>query len=121
MLQWASFCYDWARSDPRIVGLNPWHWSGTPGAGEFQPGMAEMPAVLAAVSSLCPTTYCLATWYCSGLSAASAKLGACLCRSHNLEQYQKIGKEIVSGRQADIDFSRFGLAEHEYTQWIQGY
>jgi hypothetical protein len=49
MLHWAAFSYDWARSDPRIVGLNPWHWSGTPGAGEFQPGLAEMPAVLDAV------------------------------------------------------------------------
>jgi len=66
MLQWASFCYDWARSDPRIVGLNPWHWAGTPGAGRFQPGLAEMPAVL--------------------------------------DAYQKIGKEIVGGRQADIAF-----------------
>ena len=24
MLQWAKGSYDWARSDPRIVGLNPW-------------------------------------------------------------------------------------------------
>ena len=26
LLQWAATCYDWARTDPRVVGLNPWHW-----------------------------------------------------------------------------------------------
>ena len=50
----AKGSYDWARSDRRIVGLNPWHYNaGTatganrPG-GPFEPGLAGMPAVLAA-------------------------------------------------------------------------
>ena len=49
MLHWASFTYEWARRDSRIVGLNPWHWTGAPGSGRFEPGLAEMPAVLDAV------------------------------------------------------------------------
>lgn len=101
MVQWAAFCYEWARTDPRLIGLNPWHWSGTPGAGQFQPGLAEMPAVLAAVSDLAKltTSVGLIVW-----CPAAAKLCACSCPVCFHEQYQKIGREIVSGRQADIDF-----------------
>ena len=77
MLQWAKGSYDWARSDPMIVGLNPWHFNvdspaGPSGlGGPFEPGLAGMPALLAA--------------------------------------YKAIGKEIVSERQGDIDFTQFGL------------
>jgi hypothetical protein len=77
MLQWAKGSYDWARSDPRIVGLNPWHYTTrSAGPGPFEPGLSGMPAVFAA--------------------------------------YKAIGKEIVSGRQGDIDFTQFGLYD-EYT------
>jgi hypothetical protein len=63
MLQWAQGAYDWARTDERIVGLNPWHYtSGDP--ARFQPGLNGMPAVL--------------------------------------EAYQKIGQEIISGKQRDL-------------------
>lgn len=72
MLQWAKGSYDWARSDPRVVGLNPWHYNvDSAVGGPFEPGLVGMPAVLAA--------------------------------------YKAIGKEIVSGRQGDIDFRQFGL------------
>ena len=76
MLQWAQGSYDWARSEPRLVGLNPWHFTtmGPPAGGLFEPGMAGMPAVLAA--------------------------------------YQAIGEEIISGRQANIDFAQFGLINY---------
>jgi hypothetical protein len=76
MLQWAKGSYDWARSDPRIVGLNPWHYTQRGSPGPFEPGLSGMPAVFAA--------------------------------------YKAIGKEIVSGRQGDIDFTQFGLYD-EYT------
>ncbi len=26
MLEWATGAFAWAQADPRIVGLNPWHW-----------------------------------------------------------------------------------------------
>lgn len=51
MLQWAEGSYNWARSDPRIVGLNPWHYTGASG-GPFQPGLVNMPAVLAAYKAI---------------------------------------------------------------------
>ena len=63
MLQWAQGSYDWARQDTRLVGLNPWHYTGTT-PGFFEPGLVGLPAVLSA--------------------------------------YRAIGKEIVSGRQADL-------------------
>ena len=71
LLQWAAACYDWARTDPRVVGLNPWHWD-TRSATDpmFEPGLEGMPHLLAA--------------------------------------YEAIGKEIVGGTLADIDFNRFG-------------
>lgn len=44
MLQWARDSYEWARTDPHLIGLNPWHWnSGAP--GRFEPGMSGLPAV----------------------------------------------------------------------------
>ena len=58
MLQWAKGSYDWARSDPRIVGLNPWHYNTDTAAGAkrpggpFEPGLAGMPAVLAAYKAI---------------------------------------------------------------------
>jgi hypothetical protein len=48
MLQWAQGAYDWARADPRLVGLNPWHYTSSGKPGRFQPGLDGMPAVLAA-------------------------------------------------------------------------
>ncbi len=46
MLAWAREAYDWARSDARIVGLAPWHYSTYAPGQDFNPGMADLPAVL---------------------------------------------------------------------------
>ena len=99
MLQWASFAYDWARTDSRIVGLNPWHWTGAPGSGRFEPGLAEMPAVLDAVRAA-PLT---ATTNHEVALLHLFSPSHCMCHSTWL-QYRRIGKEIVSGRQAHVDF-----------------
>ena len=55
MLQWAKGAYGWARSDPRIVGLNPWHYTSNgenPPYSEFEPSLEGMPAVLAAYKAI---------------------------------------------------------------------
>eukprot|EP00039_Didymoeca_costata_P015627 m.269978 g.269978 ORF g.269978 m.269978 type:complete len:330 (+) comp16260_c0_seq2:38-1027(+) len=47
MIQWAVACYNWARNDTRIVGLNPWHWTGAAVANaRFEPGLSNLPTVL---------------------------------------------------------------------------
>ena len=75
----------------RIVGLNPWHWTGAPGSGRFEPGLAEMPAVLDAVRAA-PLTAAtnrevVLLHTCCSISS--------MCYSTWL-QHQRIGKEIVS-------------------------
>ena len=69
MLQWAKGIYDWARADVRVAGLNIWHYNSAATPGLYEPGLNQLPTVLAA--------------------------------------WQHIGREIVSGRQADVPFARF--------------
>ena len=64
MVQWALDSYNWARSEPRMVGLNPWHWSGgfAPNA-KFEPGLVGLPAVVQE------------TWKKIGTEIVSGRLG----------------------------------------------
>ena len=48
MLHWAQGIYAWARSDSRVVGLNIWHYESAAAAGEYEPGLTGLPAVLRA-------------------------------------------------------------------------
>eukprot|EP00035_Acanthoeca_spectabilis_P033536 m.24187 g.24187 ORF g.24187 m.24187 type:complete len:336 (+) comp6038_c0_seq1:79-1086(+) len=43
VVSWALAAYDWAREDPRVIGLNPWHWSSTRTGPMFEPGLAGLP------------------------------------------------------------------------------
>ena len=58
MLQWAQGSYDWAREDPRLVGLNPWHYSERQNSGyphdkyPFGLGTVDFPQVLAALRDI---------------------------------------------------------------------
>jgi len=53
MLQWASDCYDWARADPRLIGLNPWHWDGPMMKNtKFEPGLANLAPLRAAYTKI---------------------------------------------------------------------
>jgi hypothetical protein len=38
--------WDWARSDPRVTGLHPWHWTSFPTLGQHQRGAREYPLLL---------------------------------------------------------------------------
>lgn len=47
LAQWAATVYEWARADPRVVGLNPWHWNTrSTTSGMFEPGLVGMPGLL---------------------------------------------------------------------------
>ena len=72
MLRWARASYDWARSDRRFVGLNPWYWvqPGVPDPSTWPPNTSEVPGLY---------------W---------------LPRVRPL--WEAIGREIVSGRQGDV-------------------
>ena len=44
MIDWAIDSYNWARSEPRMIGLNPWHFTGAPAANQkFEPGLQHLP------------------------------------------------------------------------------
>jgi hypothetical protein len=69
---WARQSYDWARSDERFVGLNPWHWSqqGDPPPSRLPPNTSMDPGL-----------------------KYTPKLRAL---------YEKIGAEIASGRLGEV-------------------
>ena len=38
--------WEWARSDPRVTGLHPWHWISFPTLGQHQRGAGEYPLLI---------------------------------------------------------------------------
>lgn len=71
-IQWAIDTYNWARSEHRFVGINPWYWEqpGGPPPSSWPPNHSDVP----------------------GLRWMPALK----------QVYIDIGKEIVSGRQGDV-------------------
>ena len=70
---WARAAYDWARTEARFVGLNPWFWEqpGAPSPSAWPPNQADVPGLRWMTRVLRPL-------------------------------YEQMGREIVSGRQADV-------------------
>ena len=46
----AADFYDWAKSDPRVVGITPWNWAGCPSCVKYKEeiGARDQPATRAA-------------------------------------------------------------------------
>lgn len=47
MIHWAKGIYEWARTDARVAALNVWHYDSAATPGLYEPGVGQMPTVLA--------------------------------------------------------------------------
>eukprot|EP00040_Diaphanoeca_grandis_P027324 m.155225 g.155225 ORF g.155225 m.155225 type:complete len:347 (+) comp30931_c0_seq6:115-1155(+) len=53
LAQWAVTIYDWARADPKVIGLNPWHWNTRSMTDPmFEPGLTDMPQLLSVYKAI---------------------------------------------------------------------
>ena len=93
MAAWAQASYDWARSDPRFIGLVPWHWAqpGFPSASSWPPQTSMEP----------------------GLGHMSEGMR---------ELWAEIGREIRSGRLGEVGARRntVTMKTNEYEYYCTG-